>query len=141
MVHILAIDDDEDVLDSIKDILEQADVSVICVTNGQEGLNLLRARSFDLVVLDIVMPEMDGIETCRRIRADPALARIPILFLTAKGRAGDIVLGLDAGGDDYLVKPYDVVELPARVRALLRRAPGGFLDSQNESVRFGSVTL
>ncbi len=141
MAHILAIDDDQDVLDSITEILAQSNVTVTCATNGQDGLDLLRDQCIDLVVLDIVMPDIDGIEVCRRIRADPALARIPILFLTAKSRSGDIARGLDAGGDDYLVKPYDVIELPARVRALLRRAPGGVLDSGSDCVQFGAVTL
>jgi DNA-binding response OmpR family regulator len=95
----------------------------------------------DLVVLDIIMPEIDGLEVCRRIRADPFLARLPVLFLTAKGRSNDVALGLDIGGDDYLTKPFDIIELPARVRALLRRAPGGVLDSDSERLTVGELSV
>jgi DNA-binding response OmpR family regulator len=95
----------------------------------------------DLVVLDIIMPEMDGIEVCRRVRGDPFTAKLPILFLTAKGRPADVVLGLESGGDDYLVKPFEVRELPARVNALLRRAPGGALDPDAEKLVAGDVRL
>lgn len=141
MAHILAVDDDDDVLDSIREIFEGTNISVIVASSGQEALALLRKAYFDLVVLDIIMPDIDGIEVCRRIRADPSLSRIPILFLTAKARSSDVARGLDVGGDDYLVKPYDIIELPARVRALLRRAPGGMLDSSEDAIRFGQITL
>jgi DNA-binding response OmpR family regulator len=87
------------------------------------------------------MPEMDGIELCHRVRGDPFTARLPILFLTAKGRPADVVAGLEAGGDDYLVKPFEVRELPARINALLRRAPGGALDPDSEHIVIGSLTL
>ena len=92
-------------------------------------------------ILDIIMPEMNGIEVCRRIRANPVFARLPVLFLTAKGHPEDIARGLDAGGDDYLIKPFEVIELPARIRALLRRAPSGTLDPEAEYLTYGDLVL
>jgi DNA-binding response OmpR family regulator len=141
MAHILVVDDENDVLESIREILEDAGQTVTISNSGAKALTLLGSEAFDLVVLDIIMPEMDGVEVCRRIRGNPALARIPILFLTAKGRASDVAHGLDVGGDDYLIKPYDVVELPARVRALLRRAPGGPLNPDGDYIEFHQLRL
>lgn len=142
-MSILIVDDDANVLTSITQILaeESQQYRIRATSSGHEALELLAQESFDLVVLDIIMPELDGIEVCRRIRADPYLARIPILFLTAKGRSQDVALGLDAGGDDYLVKPFDIIELPARVRALLRRSPGGALDITSEQVTIGRLRV
>jgi DNA-binding response OmpR family regulator len=141
MAHILAVDDDEQVLLSIQQLLEDAGHTVTAASSGREALGQLTHQRPELIVLDIIMPEMDGIEVCRRVRADPFLARIPILFLTAKGRPNDIAQGLDAGGDDYLVKPFEVVELPARIRALLRRAPGGTLDAESDYLVAGDLKL
>jgi len=138
MGHILAVDDDGQVLRSVKRVLESAGFEVHTATNGPEALAMIAHQRPDLVVLDIIMPEMDGIEVCRRIRADPFTARLPILFLTAKGRPTDIAEGLDAGGDDFLTKPFEVVELPARIRALLRRAPGGTLDTESDVLTVGA---
>lgn len=106
-----------------------------------DALDFLLQELPDLLVLDIVMPEMDGIEVCRRVRADPYTCKIPIIFLTARGRTTDVVEGLDAGADDYLVKPFDVIELPARIRSVLRRAPGGSLDLESDSIAVGRLQL
>ncbi len=141
MGYILAVDDDEPVLRSVKRVLESAGFTVNTAANGQEALKMIERERPDLVVLDIIMPGIDGLEVCRRIRADPFIAKVPILFLTAKGRPSDIAQGLDAGGDDFLTKPFEVVELPARVRALLRRAPGGVLDTDGEYLTVGDIKL
>jgi DNA-binding response OmpR family regulator len=141
MGYILAVDDDEPVLRSVKRVLESAGFTVNTASNGQEALNMIAHERPDLVVLDIIMPGIDGLEVCRRIRADPYIAKLPILFLTAKGRPTDVAQGLDAGGDDFLTKPFEVVELPARVRALLRRAPGGTLDADSEYLVVGDIKL
>jgi DNA-binding response OmpR family regulator len=141
MGYILAVDDDEPVLRSVKRVLENADFTVRTASNGQDALKMIARERPDLVVLDIIMPGLDGLEVCRRIRADPFIARLPILFLTAKGRPNDVAQGLDAGGDDFLTKPFEVVELPARVRALLRRAPGGTLDTEAEYLTVGDIKL
>lgn len=141
MGYILAVDDDEPVLRSVKRVLENAGFTVSTAANGQDALKMIARERPDLVVLDIIMPGLDGLEVCRRIRADPYIAKLPILFLTAKGRPNDVAQGLDAGGDDFLTKPFEVVELPARVRALLRRAPGGTLDIDAEYLTVGDIKL
>ncbi|MBN1426995.1 MAG: response regulator transcription factor [Anaerolineae bacterium] len=141
MGYILVVDDDKDVLISIVEILEDSDYTVKAASNGQAALDLIAKQLPDLVVLDIVMPDMDGLEVCRRIRADPFTSKLPVIFLTARGRATDIVHGLDTGGDDYLTKPFEVIELPARIRALLRRAPGGVLESGEEYLTIGDMRL
>ena len=141
MGYILAVDDDEPVLRSVKRVLENAGFTVSTAANGQDALKMIARERPDLVVLDIIMPGLDGLEVCRRIRADPYIAKLPILFLTAKGRPNDVAQGLDAGGDDFLTKPFEVVELPARVRALLRRAPGGTLDTEAEYLTVGDIKL
>lgn len=141
MTHILAVDDESGVLNSISRVLEAAGFEVTTAGSGARALELIHQRRPDLVVLDIIMPEMDGLEVCRRLRADPFLARLPIIFLTAKGRPTDIVEGLDIGADEFLVKPFEVIELPARIRALLRRAPGGMLDQAADSIQVGPLVL
>jgi DNA-binding response OmpR family regulator len=141
MSRILVVDDERDVLNAVVPILEDAGHDVITCTNSEDALNQIADDLPDLVVLDIIMPGLDGVEVCRRIRANPFSARLPVLFLTAKGRSADVVAGLDAGGDDYLVKPFDVIELPARVRALLRRAPGGDMDPQNDYLKAGRLRV
>lgn len=141
MTYILAVDDDPQVLDAVEHVLERAGYEVMTCGSGEKALECIRQKTPDLLVLDIVMPEINGLEICRRLRADPYYARLPIIFLTAKGRPGDIAEGLDLGGDDYLVKPFEVVELPARVRALLRRAPGGTLDSETSTLEIGGLII
>jgi two-component system response regulator RpaA len=141
MSHILVVDDEPLVLQTISLILEDAGYSVSMASGGKEALDLVTSQRPDLIILDIIMPEINGIEVCRRIRADSFMSRLPIMFLTAKGRPADVVRGLDAGGDDYLIKPFEVIELPARVRALLRRAPGGTLDTETEYLVAGDLKL
>jgi DNA-binding response OmpR family regulator len=141
MANILAVDDEDYILDLVREILEKSGHVVSIAANGVDALEMLHSQIFDLVITDIVMPDMDGIELCRQVRSNPRLGRIPILFLTAKGRSTDIAVGLDAGGDDYIVKPHDVIELPARVRALLRRAPQNPLNSEAEFVEYESLKV
>ena len=141
MGYILAVDDDADVLTSVVEVLEEAGYTVKGASSGQAALELIARQLPDLVVLDIVMPEMDGLEVCRRIRADPFTSKLPVIFLTARGRATDVVQGLDTGGDDYLTKPFEVIELPARVRALLRRSPGGVLSQEEDTLSIGDLKI
>ena len=135
-MRALVIDDDRAVRDALRRalILERYDVKV--AEGGLEGLQSVEETRPDVIVLDVMMPDVDGIEVCRRLRAQGD--RTPILMLTARDAVSDRIDGLDAGADDYLVKPFDVGELAARVRALLRRAaedPGG------ERLTFGEIEL
>ena len=125
MAHIVAVDDDPDVLGTIERVLKREQFDVTTFNAGQKALDYLDSQTPDLVILDIIMPEMDGIAVCRKVREDSRFASLPILFLTAKGSTDDIVEGLDAGADDYVVKPFDLAELRARVHALLRRGQRG----------------
>jgi len=119
---ILVIDDDEKITSMLRRGLAFEGYTVRTARNGTEGLRALREEEPDLVVLDIMMPGVDGWEVCRRLRE--AGSRVPVLMLTAKDEVGDRVRGLDTGADDYLVKPFALEELLARVRALLRRSGG-----------------
>jgi DNA-binding response OmpR family regulator len=119
--YILAVDDDPDVLGTLARALTREGFEVGRATSGFDALKMLSERKPDLLILDIIMPGLDGLTVCRKIRADNQYSDLTILFLTARGQTDDIVAGLDAGGDDYVVKPFDLAELTARVRALVRR--------------------
>ncbi len=116
---ILVVDDDAYVCRSLAEVLQEEGYAVVTAQDGPTALRLLYAERPDLVILDVMMPDMDGWEVCRRIRE---LTDIPVLMLTARGQVKDRVKGLDLGADDYLVKPVALEELRARVRAALRRA-------------------
>lgn len=122
MARILVVDDDRDVAGTIERTLKRKDHQVIVAYSGVQALQLIQGQRPDLVVLDIMMPRMDGIKVCQRIRALPNVASVPILFLTAKGKIEDKIVGFEAGADDYLTKPFDLRELDLRVKALLRRS-------------------
>ena len=146
MVRILVADDEQDLAWAVRRSLCNEGYEVLCAYNGAEALALALRDRPDLVILDIVMPGLDGLEVCRRLRQSPALASVPVLFLTVRDSIQDRIEGLDAGSDDYLVKPFDLGELKARVRALLRRtrlgaegAPG--FPAQESVLVVGSLTL
>jgi two-component system response regulator MprA len=119
-VRVLVVDDEPAVRESIGRSLRFEGYQVDTAADGQAALDAVRTRRPDVVVLDVMMPGIDGLEACRRLRITGD--RVPVLMLTAKRNVGDRVAGLDAGADDYLVKPFALEELLARVRALLRRA-------------------
>ncbi|MCL4299078.1 MAG: response regulator transcription factor [Anaerolineae bacterium] len=121
MHRVLVVDDDVEVAKSIEASLRKH-YQVYVVYSGIEAIKEARRHRPDLIVLDVVMPGMDGLETCRELRVDPALADVPILFLTALGRPEDRVAGFRAGADDYLTKPFNLEELQLRITAILRRA-------------------
>jgi DNA-binding response OmpR family regulator len=122
MTYILAVDDDPEVLDTVGRVLQREAFEVGLARSAAEALPMLERRTPDLMILDIIMPGMDGITLCQQLRRDPRFIALPILFLTAKGSTDDIVDGLDAGADDYVVKPFELSELRARIQALLRRS-------------------
>lgn len=130
MAHesILAVEDDEDILELLKYNLTKEGYQITAVTSGEEGLQLARSTVPDLIFLDLMLPEMDGLEVCRRLKIDSKTRHIPIIMLTAKGEETDVVTGLELGADDYITKPFSTRVLLARVRTVLRRrrtAPPG----------------
>jgi DNA-binding response OmpR family regulator len=119
--HILAVDDDIEVLETLGRVLKHEAYEVTLASSGPQALAILEQKIPDLLILDIIMPEMDGVTVCRKLRRDSRFITLPVLFLTAKGSTDDIVIGLDAGADDYVIKPFELAELRARVSALIRR--------------------
>jgi DNA-binding response OmpR family regulator len=118
-MRILIVEDDERITDAVAEDLTDQHHVVEIAHDGQTGWELIEAFSFDLILLDLMLPKLDGISLCRRLRSQGHST--PVLMLTARDTISDKVLGLDAGADDYLVKPFDLEELSARIRALLRR--------------------
>lgn len=133
-MNILVVDDEPEIVSLLKRGLTYEGYTVDTAVNGQEALTKARDREPDLVVLDVMMPGIDGIEVSKRLRA---VGDIPILMLTARGTVQDRVAGLDSGADDYLVKPFAFDELLARIRALLRRRQ----PRENETLRFADLVL
>lgn len=124
MPRLLLIDDDEHLAAPLAAYLRRFDLQLEASVRPEAGLERLRTEPFDAVILDVMMPGMDGFELCRRLRRDPdaRLAGLPVLMLTARGEVKDRVHGLNLGADDYLAKPFELTELEARVKALLRRS-------------------
>lgn len=124
---ILLIEDHRDIAEMIYEHLEECGYEVDYAADGVSGLNLATSNEYDLLVLDLMLPGLDGIELCRKLRKD-ARSDMPILMLTARDTLDDKLIGLDVGADDYLVKPFEIRELEARIRALLRRHRGMVTD-------------
>ena len=140
--HLLMIEDDARLAHMVSEYLGQSGYQVGHAGDGQSGLTALQAQPAELVILDLMLPDMDGLEVCRRIRALPgALAQTPILMLTAKGDPMDRIIGLEMGADDYLPKPFEPRELLARIRAVLRRHGDGPVPSNNNVMHFGSLEI
>lgn len=120
--RILAVDDEEHILELIQYNLKKNGFEVLTAVSGEDALKILEQESVNLVLLDIMMGGMDGIEVLKQIRADKELEDLPVILLTARGEEIDKVIGLELGADDYIAKPFGVHELPARVKAVLRRS-------------------
>jgi two-component system phosphate regulon response regulator PhoB len=118
---ILVVDDEPDAVELIEFNLKAAGYEVVCAADGAEALKKTRTYLPDLIVLDVMLPEVDGLEVCKLLRRDPVTASIPILMLTAKAAEIDRVLGLELGADDYMTKPFSPRELALRIKSLLRR--------------------
>jgi phosphate regulon transcriptional regulator PhoB len=119
--RIVLIEDERDIVELVNYNFRKEGFDVESFSRGKEGLEFLRRNPADLVLLDIMLPDQDGFEICKRLRTDERLRSVPVIFLTAKGEEIDRVLGLEIGADDYVVKPFSPRELVARVRAVLRR--------------------
>jgi len=135
-VRILVVDDDPSLRDALERALKLEGYDVDLARDGLQAIQMADPARHDAIVLDLGLPRIDGLEVCRRLRAQSN--RTPVLMLTARDAVDDRVAGLDAGADDYLVKPFALIELLARVRALLRRAGGA---PQGPALRFGDLTL
>jgi DNA-binding response OmpR family regulator len=139
--QLLMIEDDARLAQMVTEYLGQNGFDVGHAGDGQSGLATLQASPTDLVILDLMLPDMDGLEVCRRIRALPGtLAQTPVLMLTAKGDPMDRIIGLEMGADDYLPKPFEPRELLARIRAVLRRRVDG-VPSEGKQLRFGTLAI
>lgn len=118
---ILIVEDEKDILQLVTLYLEKAGFRTVSAMTGKEGLARVRTEKPDLVVLDLMLPELDGLEVCKQLRSNPETAMLPIIMLTAKAEESDTVIGLELGADDYVTKPFSPKALVARVKALLRR--------------------
>jgi two-component system alkaline phosphatase synthesis response regulator PhoP len=137
-MKILLIEDEEGLIITLTDRLRKENFDVISATDGDMGFALGLEKNFDLIILDLMLPKKSGLDVCRDLRQKNIST--PILMLTAKGETIDKVLGLKLGADDYLTKPFEVIELLARIEALLRRSPNTNNNS-SETFRFGSVQV
>jgi len=140
--RILVVDDEPDLVELVRHHLAREHYDVVTAADGETGLAEARRRLPDLVVLDLMLPGIDGLEVCRRLRSDPRTTHIPIVMLTAKGEESDAVIGLSQGADDYVRKPFGMKELVARIATRLRaadsRAPGG---DAHKVARFGDLVI
>ena len=136
---ILVIDDEKDLIELVRYNLEKEGFDVIAATDGQSGLDVIKRHRPDLVVLDLMMPGLDGLQVCQRLRSDPRSGRIPVIMLTAKATEADRVVGLELGADDYITKPFSPREVVARVKAVLRRSAPH--QEQAQVIRSGELVI
>ena len=135
---ILVVDDEKLLVKGIKFNLENEGYQVECAYDGAAAVELARTGSFDLIILDLMMPEIDGLEACVRIRE---FSDVPVIMLTARSEDTDKIIGFECGADDYITKPFNILELKARIRALLRRASGSVREEGSNLITVGDLTL
>ena len=138
-VNILVAEDDRDIAELIAHYVERSGWTPHTVASGDDALASARKQPFDLVILDVMLPGMSGLEVCRALRADTATDAIPIIMVTARAEETDRIIGLDIGADDYLAKPFSPNELVARIRALMRRSKRG--EQESATIRLGSLVM
>ena len=138
--RILLVEDDADIAELVTRYLERAGYLVERTASGREALDIIAAKPPALVILDLMLPEIDGLEICRIVRGNDKTASIPIIMLTARAEESDKIVGLEVGADDYLAKPFSPSELVARVRALLRRAQRA-APSASKSIAYGPIVV
>ncbi len=138
MAHVLIVDDEADLAGLVEFNLRAAGLETSVASNGDSALKLAKAKTPDLVLLDLMLPDISGKEVCRRFRADPQLREVPVIMLTARGDEPDRVAGFEAGADDYVTKPFSVRELVLRVHAVLKR---GGAKSDDASLQSGPLKL
>lgn len=138
---IAVIEDEPDIQEIIAYNLRREGFDVICALDGKEGLKLILDKKPDLVLLDLMLPSMDGLEICRRVREESSCGHMPIIMVSAKGEESDIVLGLGLGADDYVSKPFKPKELIARVKAMLRRSSQSTSLSSSKTIVCGELNI
>ena len=137
-MKILVVDDEELLVKGIRFNLQNEGYEILTGSNGLEAVQIAQNQSPNLIVLDVMMPEMDGLTACSKIRE---FSNVPIILLTAKADDMDKLIGFDHGADDYLTKPFNILELKARIRALLRRSGASATDKAGSTLTIGSITL
>ncbi len=138
--RILIVEDEEDVLELVRYNLEKNGYQTETALNGRKALEKIRSKTPDLILLDLMLPEVDGLEVCRSVKRDGKTANIPVIMLTAKGTEADIVAGLEMGADDYITKPFSPRVLMARVKAVLRRREVP-TDSDKSAIRIHEIEI
>ena len=141
MKKILIVEDDKDIIELVRYNFEKENFRVIHAEDGVLGLTQIRKTRPDLIILDLMLPRLSGLEICREVRKDSTLSRIPIIMLTARGDEADRVVGLEMGADDYVPKPFSPRELVARVRALFRRGEPSETESDETPVEIGNLVI
>jgi two-component system alkaline phosphatase synthesis response regulator PhoP len=139
MATVLVVEDDRDIADLIVHYLGNAGHETHRLANGAEGMRYLRTHGIDLVILDLMLPGLSGMDLCKAMRADPSTSQIPVIMLTARGDEADRLAGFEYGADDYVTKPFSPKELVARVGALLKRTAG--LPPQAGLLRYENITI
>ena len=136
---VLVVDDEKLIVKGIRFSLLQDDMEVDCVYDGEEALNLAKSNAYDMILLDVMLPKMDGFEVCQAIRE---FSEVPIIMLTAKGDDMDKILGLEYGADDYITKPFNILEVKARIKAIMRRtSPAKVVKEQTSVIEKGDIKL
>lgn len=138
---IAVIEDEVDILEVIEHNLRREGFRVVTAQDGERGLELVRAEGADLVLLDLMLPGLNGLEVCRRLKADPVTRSTPIVMVTARGEESEIIVGLELGADDYVSKPFGPAQLVARVKAVLRRGPLKAAEAVEERLVVGKVVI
>ena len=141
MAKILIVDDEKDIADLISYNLEREGFTTIKALDGGKVLAVVKSQKPDLIILDLMLPGMNGLDICKAIRANPEIAHVPIIMLTAKGDEMDKIIGLEIGADDYITKPFSVKELVARVRTVLRRLQDREKPSVKKTFEYGGLKI
>lgn len=136
---ILVVDDEKLIVKGIRFSLEQEGMDVDCAYDGEEALNCIRNKEYDMILLDLMLPKMDGLQVCQHVRE---FSDVPIIMLTAKGEDMDKILGLEYGADDYITKPFNILEVKARIKAIMRRTRKNVVqDTKSNIVQYGDLRM
>ncbi|NMA83285.1 MAG: response regulator transcription factor [Epulopiscium sp.] len=136
--RVLVVDDEKLIVKGIRFSLEQDNMIVDVAYDGEEALQLAKTNSYDIIILDVMLPKIDGLNVCQQIREDSS---VPIIMLTAKGEDMDKIMGLEYGADDYMTKPFNILELKARIKAVMRRMQNQEQDHNPDSIEIGDLKL